>query len=269
MTNTAIWKNLSVTDPKYTKKVNVGGGFTSINAQWQIQRMTEQFGPVGRGWGYTVHHSIERISDEYVLAVADVLVWWRSGDEPDAPHIANQYGPVRGMSPIIDKSKNGYLMKDDDAGKKAATDALTKALSHLGLSADVFLGLYDDNKYVREASKHFAEQHDNDGPGSSWGAGGKQSAVDEAERDGLRANAPAEKDSEIRKRKEQAARTKAKVQDALDTFAMVGQSADILRAYWNANKVAFGWIKDNFPDDYARLDQAYTDALSAASDRAA
>jgi hypothetical protein len=108
-----------------------------------------------------------------------------------------------------------------------------------------------------------------DGPGSSWGAGGKQSAVDEAERDGLTKNAPAEKSSDKRRREEAAAKTKAKVDDALATFNMVGQSSDILKAYWAANEKAFQWISDNFPAEYERLSQAYDDALSAASDRAA
>lgn len=267
MTNTAIWKALAVTDPKYTKKVNVGGGFTSINAQWQIQRMTEQFGPVGLGWGYNVKHSIERITDDYVLAVADVTIWW---GEPVTSNQAGQdnvrarmYGPIRGMAPIIDKSKNGYLMKDDDAGKKAATDALTKGLSHLGLSADVFLGLYDDNKYVREAGKHFAEQAHNDAPAEehAW--------TQEARKDGLMDNAPAQKGADIAKAKENAAKCKARVDDALRTFNMVGQSAEILKTYWDANARQFEWIERHFPAEYERLAQAYDDALSTASERAA
>lgn len=110
---------------------------------------------------------------------------------------------------------------------------------------------------------------DVDGPGSSWGPGGKQSAVDEAERDGLTKNAPAEKSSDKRRREEAAAKTKAKVDDALATFNMVGQSADILKAYWTANEKAFSWISDNFPADYERLEQAYQDALDSASSRAA
>ena len=35
------------------------------------------------------------------------------------------------------------------------TDALTKAFSHLGVSADVFLGLFDNNKYVQEMKAKF------------------------------------------------------------------------------------------------------------------
>jgi len=160
--NTKIWDALKVTDPKYTKLVTFGRKFTSINSQWQLQRMTEQFGPIGKGWGYEVTHSIERLNDWYVLALADVSLWWRDGEK------VATYGPVRGTAPILeparDKGKllfeaDGQTVKlhlDDDAGKKAMTDALTKGLSHLGLSADVFLGLFDDNKYVSQVREQFA-----------------------------------------------------------------------------------------------------------------
>ena len=145
------WDALKTTDPKYTKLVTFGRKFTSINSQWQLQRMTERFGPIGQGWGYDVVHSIERIRDDYVLAIADVTIWWR----PDFDMDKCGYGPVRGMCPLVEKGKNG-IHDDDDAGKKAMTDALTKGLSHLGLSADVFLGLFDDNKYVQKIAQQFA-----------------------------------------------------------------------------------------------------------------
>lgn len=148
-----VWNALKTTDPKYTKKVEFGRKFTSINSQWQLQRMTEQFGPIGQGWGYNVDHAVERITDDYVLAVADVAIWWRAEDK------VAQYGPVRGMSPIVEKGKD-KLHFDDDAGKKAMTDALTKGLSHLGLSADVFLGLFDDNKYVQKVAAQFSNPAD-------------------------------------------------------------------------------------------------------------
>jgi len=37
---------------------------------------------------------------------------------------------------------------DDDFAKKMETNTVSKALSKLGFSADVFLGKFDDNKYV-------------------------------------------------------------------------------------------------------------------------
>jgi hypothetical protein len=44
--------------------------------------------------------------------------------------------------------RNGKV--DEDAPKKAMTDGLTKALSHLGFNADVFLGKFDGNKYTSD-----------------------------------------------------------------------------------------------------------------------
>ncbi len=151
------------------------------------------------------------------------------------------------------------------AQTRAISRACRSAFAHVVVQIDENLGTTP----AEEMLGVIDHGGDVDGPGSSWGAGGKQSAVDEAERDGLTKNAPAEKGSDKRRREEQAAKTKAKVDDALATFNMVGQSADILKAYWAANEKAFQWISDNFPSEYERLSQAYDDALSAASDRAA
>ena len=42
---------------------------------------------------------------------------------------------------------------DTDCMKKATTDGLTKGLTYFGFNADVFLGKFDDNKYVEELKK--------------------------------------------------------------------------------------------------------------------
>jgi hypothetical protein len=54
------------------------------------------------------------------------------------------------------KDRNGRV--DSDASKKATTDAITKLLSQLGFSADVFLGKYDDQKYVEALREEFTEK---------------------------------------------------------------------------------------------------------------
>ncbi len=36
--------------------------------------------------------------------------------------------------------------------------AFSKGCSYLGLGADVFMGQYDDNRYVQEVSRHYAEK---------------------------------------------------------------------------------------------------------------
>lgn len=141
MTDTMkLWDAVSKTNPANTKKVSQRGGFTSICAQSQIMEATRQFGPIGIGWGYEA--SLPIFHDG--LLFVQVTLW--HGER------GNVFGPVTGGAEW--KDKNGRL--DSDAAKKATTDALTKLLSQLGFNADVFLGLYDDSKYVQQVTQEFA-----------------------------------------------------------------------------------------------------------------
>jgi hypothetical protein len=140
MSNMAIWNAVSKTNPADTKQVSQRGGFTSICAQSQFRSATEQFGPIGQGWGYSAAAPI--FHDRLVFV--QVSLW--HGDR------SNSFGPMTGGAEWQDK--NGR--PDSDAVKKATTDAITKLLSQLGFNADVFLGLYDDSKYVQEVAKEFA-----------------------------------------------------------------------------------------------------------------
>ena len=51
--NRALWNALATTDPKPTKPFKRSGGFsgTAMKPIWIIKMLTEQFGPVGVGWG--------------------------------------------------------------------------------------------------------------------------------------------------------------------------------------------------------------------------
>lgn len=145
-----IWKNVEKTNPKYTKEVNFGRKFTSINAQYQIMCATEQFGACGDGWG---------VSDESFYMVTDGLLgyqatfWWIDDMENKDLLQAKSFAI---NSSIATHNKSGKL--DDDCFKKVSTDALTKGLSKLGFSADVFLGMWDDNKYVAQVKEEFASK---------------------------------------------------------------------------------------------------------------
>lgn len=141
MTDTMhLWNKVSKTNPDNTKKVNQRGGFTSICAQSQIMEATRAFGPIGQGWGYIAEAPI--FHDNLVLV--RVTLW--HGDRE------NTFGPVIGGAEWKVKDR-----LDSDAPKKATTDAITKLLSQLGFNADVFLGLYDDSKYVAQVTREFAE----------------------------------------------------------------------------------------------------------------
>lgn len=139
--NMRIWEGVSKTNPANTKTVNQRGGFTAINAHSQVMEATRQFGPIGIGWGYIAGDPIFHDT----LLFVQVTLW--HGDR------GNTFGPMLGC----EEWKDAKGRVDSDAGKKATTDAVTKLLSHLGFNADVFLGMYDDNKYVERLKKEFAE----------------------------------------------------------------------------------------------------------------
>jgi hypothetical protein len=147
--NMSIWDQLSKTDPKYTKPFNskFGKNLTTTDPMYQIMKMTDMFGPVGEGWTYDVKYNY---ADMCIFA--ELKIGWRKNiNEP-----FNWYGPVCAVNPLYQRDK-----LDDEAPKKAMTDALTKAFSHLGVSADVFLGMFDDNKYVEQMKNYFATKESN------------------------------------------------------------------------------------------------------------
>ena len=104
--------------------------------------MTEQFGPVGVGWGWQSHTEIVQLSNGDASILAHISVW--HGEQ------MNMFGPFTGCRKFFDATK-GRLA--EDAPKMAVTDGLTKALSHLGCNADVFLGEMDGNKYAADSGK--------------------------------------------------------------------------------------------------------------------
>ena len=132
MTNkkTELWDAVCKTDPAHTKKVQQRGGFTAIDAMYQIQEATKQFGPAGIGWGWDV----ELIFPPSDTVIAKITLWHGKKEQT-----ITQCGQKRLNTP---------KGADEDAVKKAVTDGLTKCLSYLGFNADVFLGKFDDNKYV-------------------------------------------------------------------------------------------------------------------------
>jgi hypothetical protein len=150
--NMVIWDKVATTDPDHTKPVEYGRKFTAIDAHYQVMNATAQFGPVGAGWGYNTVYDVIHFDDGSSMAVCDLTFWWRADDEWESIPMKSpqlQYGPVRGSAMLRRAKKT----PDTDAFKKAMTDALTKCLSHLGFNADVFLGKFDDNKYVQELRK--------------------------------------------------------------------------------------------------------------------
>jgi len=146
--NLKFWNSVERTDPSFTKKVSYGQrSFTTIDAYYQIKTATEKFGMFGDGWGTTV----EKFTFHESLLVYEAVFFYTINDKKFEFPIA---------SSIIWKNldKNGRVRVDDECVKKVKTDALTKAFSFLGINADVFLGRFDDNRYVNQLKKEFNEK---------------------------------------------------------------------------------------------------------------
>ena len=143
--NLSLWKSLEKTNPAHTKPFVRSGGFkgTAISPMQLIKRMTEQFGPIGKGWGYDiVDHSIIPVEGGEQVCFVLVRAWYTVEGS------VYYSGPQWGGDSIVSRRRDGALAVDDEAMKKATTDGLTKCLSYIGLGADVHLGMHDDSKYL-------------------------------------------------------------------------------------------------------------------------
>ena len=160
MSNIDLWQAVEKTDPAYTKQFSRGGGFkgTATNATYLAHKATEQFGPCGIGWGMTVLD--EQIIQGAPFLLNDVVIGHEAIHKVRAQlwyvrdgvrGVVEQFGQTQ----IVGKNKNGYYT-DEEAPKKSLTDAMSKCLSLLGFSADIHLGLYDDNKYLTALKEEFA-----------------------------------------------------------------------------------------------------------------
>lgn len=142
--NLKYWDKLR-TPPKDALKSIRGGrlkGMTDINPAWRIKAMTETFGPCGTGWKWnTVKKWTEQGSDGQVLVFVDVELFIKDSDGAWSEAI-----PGSGGSKLIVKESSG-LFTDDEAYKKATTDALSTAMKMVGVAADIYMGNDDGSKY--------------------------------------------------------------------------------------------------------------------------
>lgn len=149
--NTELWDKLGKTDPAHTKTFKRAGGFsgTAIKPMWSYRRMTEEFGPCGQGWGINepTFQVVPNPASEEILVYCTASVWYEKREQV-------VFGV--GGDKVAGKNKYGAVT-DDEAFKKAYTDAVTNALKMIGVGADVHMGMFDDNKYVNTMQREFAE----------------------------------------------------------------------------------------------------------------
>ena len=119
---------------------------TDINTMWRIKCLTEQFGPVGKGWYIRPERTWkEDIVDEvYVFMDISLFVKYPGETEWSAPI----YGT--GGNKLVKYVKSSDRYKgSDEAYKMAATDAFGNACKYLGIGADVYWE-NDKTKYTEK-----------------------------------------------------------------------------------------------------------------------
>lgn len=107
-------------------------GFTDINPMWRIQILTEHFGVCGIGWKpEIVKQWLEPYSNGEVAAFCNINLYIKQdGAWSDAI-------PGTGGAKFVAKESGGMYV-DDEAYKKAYTDALSVACKMIGIGADVY-----------------------------------------------------------------------------------------------------------------------------------
>ena len=146
------------------KKINGGrlAGMTDINGMWRIKVLTEQFGPCGEGW-YTsdVKYWQDRMDkNESVALFCSILLHVKMDGAWSQPI----YGIGGNM--LVAAEKSGPRL-DDEAYKKAYTDAISVACKALGIGADVYFekdvtkySEYEDDSGQTAQQPANQQQHD-------------------------------------------------------------------------------------------------------------
>lgn len=138
-----FYYNYSKTVPAEAQKIIGGGrlkGMTDIKPMWRIEVLTELFGAVGKGWyTKTVNKEITDGANGEKIATVDIELYVKYDDEWSTA-IEGSGGAMF----VSSESKGLYT--DDEAFKKAYTDALSVACRSLGIGADIYMGRYD-SKY--------------------------------------------------------------------------------------------------------------------------
>jgi hypothetical protein len=152
--NLKTWNDLARTDPTYTKGFKRAGGFqgTDINPVWRWKRMTEVYGPAGIGWGTQDENvTYQPAGDGQVLVYVTLKLWYMDPETSD-----KCVTPLGVGGDFVAKTTKYGLGCDDEAVKKATTDAIGNAMKFLGMGADIFLGQFDDSKYQQEVKSEYA-----------------------------------------------------------------------------------------------------------------
>ena len=110
-----IWNSNCTTNPVFTKYVKQRGGFTAIDAYYQIRQATELWGPYGASWG--LKNIKEEILKDYDIALIHAEFFYPFEDKTYSFEIGN--------SIYIIKKGTALLKSANIIFKKSANSAFT------------------------------------------------------------------------------------------------------------------------------------------------
>ncbi len=143
--NLHIFRQVKSVPADATKPFRASWGkeLTEIDPMWRIEKLTELFGACGEGW-YTEVTRQEQVS----LPNGEVCVFTDLDLYIKDSKTGRWSKPVRGTggNRLVIMTDNGLAL-DDEAYKKAYTDALGIACKALGFGADIYRGR-NDTKYA-------------------------------------------------------------------------------------------------------------------------
>ena len=137
--NMVLWNAVCKTDENYTKERQKPYPHTDINATYMFRKATEVFGPLGQGWGYTIEDLDWRANGLVVLRLALWHKW--NGERSEPVHVIGS--KLAEYDTVARENSTSRHIIDDEAPKKACSDAIKKWLSMLGVCSDVYTGEWD------------------------------------------------------------------------------------------------------------------------------
>lgn len=153
--NMKIYEATRHVPPEAKKPIPAGRlkGYTNINPMWRIKTMTEQFGICGIGWKVEITKQwLEPYENGEVSAFCNINLYIKVDGE------WSEAIPGTGGAKYVVQEKSGKYV-DDEAFKKAETDAISVACKMLGIGADVYWA-EDRTKYDTPEEPQRIERHD-------------------------------------------------------------------------------------------------------------
>ena len=140
--NLSIYERVRSVPKEAKREIEAGRlkGKNDINPMWRIKKLTEEFGPAGFGWYTEIIRTWTEASESGEMAVfVDIHLFVKKDGEWSRPIYGNGGNRLVANEKKYENGQQVYVpYLDDDAYKKAYTDAISVAAKALGIGADVY-----------------------------------------------------------------------------------------------------------------------------------